>query len=100
MYMANFTQYLKDTRGELHHVAWPTREQTIVYTVIIAAISVFISLYLGLFDFFFTRSLAKGLEVLPQISSVSVTPTSAAVANTPAAPTYDTSIPGAATPKK
>ena len=37
----SFLQYLKDTRGELHHVAWPTRMQTIVYTIIVIALSLF-----------------------------------------------------------
>ena len=65
--MANrFTQYLQDTRGELRHVAWPTRTQTIVYSVLVAAISVGVALYLGLFDFLFTGGLKNALSVLPQ----------------------------------
>ena len=62
-------QYLKETRAELHHVAWPTRLQTIVYTALVIALSVGISLYLGLFDFIFTTSLGKGLEHLPRAST-------------------------------
>ncbi len=58
--MANVvTQYLKDTRSELNHVAWPTQTQTIVYTVLVAAISLGIAAYLGLFDFLFTTGLTK-----------------------------------------
>jgi len=65
--MANpFIQYLQDTRGELRHVAWPTRTQTIVYSILVAAISVGVSLYLGLFDFLFTGGLKNALSVLPQ----------------------------------
>lgn len=52
-------QYLQDTRAELRHVAWPTQMQTIVYTVLVIAISIFISMYLGLFDFIFTSTLAR-----------------------------------------
>ncbi len=66
----SFLQYLKDTRGELRHVAWPTRLQTIVYTVLVALISVAVSLYLGLFDYIFTGGLARFLEVLPAIGPV------------------------------
>ena len=66
----SFIQYLKDTRGELHHVAWPTRTQTILYTVIVMAISVFVAFYLGLFDFIFTTGLSR---ILPYVE-----PTSAA----------------------
>ena len=58
-------QYLKDTQGELRHVAWPTRTQTIVYTVFVALISVGVALYLGLFDFLFTSGLSRWLQALP-----------------------------------
>ena len=65
--MANrFTQYLLDTRGELRHVAWPTRMQTIVYSILVAVLSIGIALYLGLFDFIFTGGLKTALSVLPQ----------------------------------
>ena len=63
--MASIGQYLKDTRGELRHVAWPTRTQTVVYTILVAAISVGVALYLGLFDFIFTSGLSRVIEVLP-----------------------------------
>ncbi|OGI88078.1 preprotein translocase subunit SecE [Candidatus Nomurabacteria bacterium RIFCSPLOWO2_01_FULL_33_24] len=48
------TQYLKDTRGELKHVNWPTRKQTIVFTIIVIAVSIFVAYYLGFFDFIFS----------------------------------------------
>ena len=65
--MANpFTEYLRQTRSELRHVAWPTRTQTIVYAVLVGAISVGVALYLGLFDFLFTTGLTRLLRVLPQ----------------------------------
>lgn len=59
-------QYLKDTRSELNHVAWPTRLQTIVYTILVILISILISLYLGFFDFLFTTGLGKVIEGVPQ----------------------------------
>lgn len=59
-------QYLKDTRSELNHVAWPTRVQTVVFTMLVVTLSILISLYLGLFDFLFTRGLAAGVSALPQ----------------------------------
>ena len=61
----SFFQYLKDTQGELRHVAWPTRLQTIVYTILVTLISIGVSLYLGLFDYLFTSGLAQFLEILP-----------------------------------
>ncbi len=62
----SFIQYLKDTRAELHHVAWPTRTQTMVFTALVISLSILVSLYLGLFDYLFTNALGKGLEFLPQ----------------------------------
>ena len=53
-----FTQYLKDTRSELNHVAWPTTNQTIIYTLLVAAISLGVAAYLGFFDYLFTTLLA------------------------------------------
>lgn len=58
----SFSQYLKDTRAELNHVAWPTQTQTIVYTLFVVGISVGIALYLGFFDFLFTSSLKRVVE--------------------------------------
>ena len=67
-----FQQYLKDTQNEMHHVAWPTREQTIIYTILVAGISLGLSFYLGVFDFLFTTGLTRAINV--------------AVENAPAAP--------------
>lgn len=65
-----FAQYLKDTRGELNHVAWPTRVQTVVYTILVIVVSILISLYLGFFDFIFTSGLGKVIEQLPAASPI------------------------------
>jgi preprotein translocase SecE subunit len=58
-----FGQYLKDTRAELRHVAWPTQAQTVIFTILVAAVSVGIAVYLGLFDYVFTSGLARILGV-------------------------------------
>jgi preprotein translocase SecE subunit len=58
----SFAEYLKETRNELRHVAWPTQTQTIVYTIFVVGISVGVALYLGLFDFLFTSSLQRVIE--------------------------------------
>lgn len=65
-------QYIKDTRSELNHVAWPTRVQTIIYTILVIAISLVVSLYLGFFDFLFTNGLGRIVESLPQQPSQEV----------------------------
>ena len=68
-------QYLKDTRAELRHVAWPTQTQTIVYTLLVAAISLGLAAYLGLFDFLFTTGLAKVVNNLPAATPAAQTAT-------------------------
>lgn len=55
--MANLITYLKETRAELRHVTWPTRQQTINYTIIVIAISIVTGLFLGILDFGFSRLL-------------------------------------------
>ena len=81
--MANgFQQYLKETQNELHHVAWPTRNQTIIYTILVVAISLGLSLYLGLFDFLFTTGLTHAINVTagsaPATPDVTISTSSAA----------------------
>lgn len=68
--MSRIGQYLKDTRGELRHVAWPTRTQTAVYTIIVALLSIFVALYLGVFDFLF----ARGVDMIIESSNVQTSP--------------------------
>jgi len=51
-------EYIKETRGELKHVSWPTRKQALVFTAIVVALSLLVAAFLGLFDFLFTELLA------------------------------------------
>ncbi|MEI6494913.1 MAG: preprotein translocase subunit SecE [bacterium] len=46
----SFSNYVKDTKSEMRHVNWPTRQQTINYTILVIAISIFTALFLGFFD--------------------------------------------------
>lgn len=47
-------QYLREVRAEMKHVSWPTRRQTISYTVVVIALSLVTAVYLGLFDYVFS----------------------------------------------
>ena len=80
----SFIDYLKDTRAELRHVAWPTRTQTIVFTVLVVAISVFVSLYLGVFDYLFTGILERFINALGAVAPTPepVTATSSVISTT------------------
>ncbi|MEA2112630.1 MAG: preprotein translocase subunit SecE [Patescibacteria group bacterium] len=57
--MQKFINYIKDTRGELKHVSWPTKKQSIWFTVIVIIVSLITSFFLGFFDFIFSLGLDK-----------------------------------------
>jgi len=46
-------QYIKETQAELKHVSWPTRNQTIVFTIVVVLVSFGVAFFLGLFDYIF-----------------------------------------------
>lgn len=50
----NLTAYLKETRNELRHVNWPTRKQTIAFTLIVIILSIVTAMLLGGFDYVYT----------------------------------------------
>ncbi len=45
--------YLQDTKSELKHVSWPTRQQIVVYTSLVIIFSLVIGALLGVFDVIF-----------------------------------------------
>ncbi|MDP1624779.1 MAG: preprotein translocase subunit SecE [bacterium] len=53
-------EYIKDTRGELKHVTWPTKRQTLNYSLIVIGISLVTAAVLALADHIFSL----GLEAL------------------------------------
>ena len=48
------TTFLKEVRLEIKKVNWPTRQQTMRYTLIVLGISAVVALFLGGLDFLFT----------------------------------------------
>jgi preprotein translocase subunit SecE len=57
----SFVAYVKETRSELKHVSWPTKKQTINFTIAVVVISILTSLYLAFFDGIFISILQKVL---------------------------------------
>lgn len=51
--------YLREARLELKKVSWPTREQTIRYTVAVILTSIVLAVFLGGFDALFTLLLNR-----------------------------------------
>lgn len=51
--------YLKEVRLEMKKVNWPTKEETLRYTLIVIGISAAVAIFLGGIDFLFTTLLNK-----------------------------------------
>jgi len=48
--MADVSKFLKGVRGELSYIQWPTKNESIYYTIIVIIISLVIAAYLGALD--------------------------------------------------
>ena len=55
--MTGLINYLRETRGELKHVSWPTQKQAISYTIVVMLISIGTGLFLGVLDYLFSKVL-------------------------------------------
>ena len=53
------TEYIKDTRGEMKHVNWPTRSQGINYTLLVIGVSLATMIVLSIADYVFGLGLEK-----------------------------------------
>ena len=51
-------RFIRETRGELKKVSWPTREEAWRLTVVVTAVTVFMAAFLGFFDWLFTKLFA------------------------------------------
>jgi preprotein translocase subunit SecE len=49
--------HFKEVRAEMRHVSWPTRQQTIIYTIVVVVVSLATAAYLGLLDYVFQIAL-------------------------------------------
>jgi len=50
--------FLEDSMQELKRVNWPTREETIRYTIFVIVFSLGLAAFLGFFDFIFIKGLS------------------------------------------
>jgi preprotein translocase subunit SecE len=60
---ASFRQYLREVRQELKRVAWPTRSQTITYTVVVLVVTAVVGAYTFGLDFLFKAGVLALLRV-------------------------------------
>ncbi len=52
--MNKITNFFKEAKAELKKVNWPTKKQTINYTIAVIAISLAMAIFLGGLDYFFS----------------------------------------------
>ncbi len=58
-FFQRLADYLKSTKLEVKNVNWPTRRETIRFTLLVLAVSAAIAAYLGFLDFIFIKILEK-----------------------------------------
>ena len=57
-------RYLRETRGELRKVTWPTRQESQRLTAIVLGVTVAMAIFLGVLDFIFSRGVQALVRVL------------------------------------
>ncbi|MDP3697259.1 MAG: preprotein translocase subunit SecE [Candidatus Taylorbacteria bacterium] len=57
--MDKLISFLKDVKIELSKVSWPTKDQTVQYTLVVLGLSLAIALFLGGIDFVLQLGLNK-----------------------------------------
>ncbi|MFA6315371.1 MAG: preprotein translocase subunit SecE [Candidatus Paceibacterota bacterium] len=55
--MSRLSNYIKETQAEMTHVNWPSKAETIRFTVLVIVVSVAVSILLGVSDFVFGKLL-------------------------------------------
>jgi len=58
-FLSKIVIFLKEVKLELKKVNWPTRQETVKYTLIIIGVSAGVAAFLGSLDFIFTAILDK-----------------------------------------
>jgi preprotein translocase subunit SecE len=55
-------EFFREVRGELKKVAWPTRQETIRYTIIVLVTVVVLTTFIGVLDWVFSELVFKLFE--------------------------------------
>jgi preprotein translocase subunit SecE len=56
--LKNFIEFLKDVRGELKKVTWPSKQEVINSTIVVIVCTLIIGIFLWLCDFAFSKILS------------------------------------------
>jgi preprotein translocase subunit SecE len=57
-------RYLRETRGELRKVTWPTREESGRLTAVVLAVTLAFAIFLWIFDYIFSNGFRFALGQL------------------------------------
>jgi preprotein translocase subunit SecE len=68
--MKKIFDYFRESYAELRRVSWPTRLQTIHYTILVVIISLLVAAFLGILDYFFGLGLQRYMSG-PQADPIS-----------------------------
>jgi len=52
-----FTEYIAGTKAEMSHVNWPSKQQTVRFTIAVIIVAVATAILLGISDFVFSKLL-------------------------------------------
>ena len=53
------SEYIKETKAEFKHVNWPTKKQTMNFTLLVIGVSAVTAIVLGILDAIFSLGLEK-----------------------------------------
>lgn len=56
------TQFLRETKGEMKQVSWPSRRRLFIYTAVVIIFSVAVGYMLGAFDTLFQEGLRSLIQ--------------------------------------
>ncbi|HOX60493.1 MAG TPA: preprotein translocase subunit SecE [Candidatus Magasanikbacteria bacterium] len=55
--------YFREAIAEMKKVVWPTKKQTINYTLVVIALSISVAVFFGILDYVFNLGLAQFLQI-------------------------------------
>ncbi|PIZ94244.1 MAG: preprotein translocase subunit SecE [Candidatus Magasanikbacteria bacterium CG_4_10_14_0_2_um_filter_37_12] len=56
--MKKIINYVKESISELKKVVWPTKKQTVTYSIVVVAMSIGVAIFFAILDYFFSRGIA------------------------------------------
>ena len=57
-------RYVRETRGEIRKVTWPTRQESQRLTAIVLGVTAFMAIFLGILDFMFSNAVQELVRFL------------------------------------